>query len=202
MKPTDPRNPLGYRFLMAHVDHQGDDCLIYPYACCTPGYGISSYQKKRHLAHRFICEQKNGPPPEGHLAAHSCGNRRCVNPKHLSWKTHAGNQLDRREHGTNSKRQAKLTLRQAMQIRALKGLESAPETAAKYSITESNVRLIQEGKTWRDDRKIPMALTTEQVLAIRRIGYSKSLREISIMLGVGTGAIDRVRNGRTHKSVV
>ncbi|SHJ68811.1 hypothetical protein SAMN05444159_1235 [Bradyrhizobium lablabi] len=81
-------------------------------------------------------------------------------------------------------------------------METAPETAAKYSITESNVRLIQDGKTWKEERKIPMALTREQVLEIRRIGYTKSLREISDLLGVGTGAVDSVRNGRCHKAVV
>lgn len=203
MKSTDPRNPTGYNWLMQQVGHEGNECLIWPFSCCTPGYGAFMFEKKRRLAHRFMCELMNGPPPEGHLAAHSCGNRRCVNPNHIGWKTHAGNQLDRREHGTNNKRHSKLTLQQARQIRQLKGVEKTPETAAKYSITESNVRLIQEGKTWREDRKIPMPLTRDQVLMIRKIGYSKSLREISIMLGgVGTGAVDRVRNGRGHKSVV
>lgn len=202
MTMDDRRIPAGYNWLMQHVGHIGDECVIWPFACCTPGYGLFQYEKKRYLAHRFMCELKNGAPPEDHLAAHSCGNRRCINPNHLSWKTHTDNQLDRRAQGTASNRWSKLTLTQARQIRALKGMETAPETAAKYSITESNVRMIQDGKTWMEDRKIPMALTTEQVLEIRRIGYTKSLREISNLLGIGTGVVDRIRNGHSYKAVV
>jgi hypothetical protein len=202
MNPNSRNYPKGYIWIMQQVGHQGDDCLIWPLSCCTPGYGIFTYEKKDYLAHRFMCEKTHGPAPEGYHAAHSCGNRRCVNPGHLSWKTATDNQLDRRKHGTAMTKQSKLTKLQAMQIRQLKGLEKTPETAAKYGITESNVRHIQEGKTWRDDRKISPVLTREQVLAIRKIGWSKSLREISTMFGVGTSAVDRVRSGRCFKGVV
>jgi HNH endonuclease len=147
---------------VAHADHISDDCLIWPFACCTPGYGIFSYQRKRYLAHRFMCEQKNGPPPsEDYQAAHSCGNRRCFNPMHLSWKTGTDNQLDRRTHGTHNKKRTKITLVQARQVRRLRGIETATETAAKYGITESNVRHIQNGKTWREEgRKLRLFGTT------------------------------------------
>ncbi len=155
MKPTDPRNPVGYRWIMQHVGHRGDDCLIWPYACCTPGYGVFMFETKRRLAHRFMCELTHGAPPspKSH-AAHSCGNRRCVNPRHINWKSQSDNQFDRRTHGTNLKTRTKLNRRQAMQIRELKGTETSIQTAARYGVTESNVRQIQQGKTWRADRKM------------------------------------------------
>lgn len=201
-KSTDPRIPKGYNWLIQQVGHQGDDCLLWPFSCCTPGYGIFMHEKKNRLAHRFMCELIHGAPPADHLAAHSCGNRRCVNPKHISWKTHTGNQLDRREQGTSSNKHSKLTLKQARQIRQLKGLETTPETASKYGITESNVRHIQDGKTWREVRKIPRPLTDEQVRIIRQIGDSRPTASVAEMLGVGQAAVWRVRLGRSHKSVV
>jgi len=202
MNPNSRNYPKGYIWIMQQLDHQGDNCLLWPFCCCTPGYGSFTHKKTHYLAHRFMCEKTHGPAPEGYHAAHSCGNRRCVNPRHLSWKSPSANQLDRRQHGTAMIQQNKLTKLQARQIRQLKGIETTPETAAKYGVTESNVRHIQDGKTWRDDRKIPPLLTREQVLAIREIGWAKSLSEISAMLGVSVNVVNRVRHGQSYRGVV
>ena len=194
--------PKGYIWIMQQISHQGDDCLLWPFSCCTPGYGIFRYEKKQYLSHRFMCEKAHGPAPDGHHAAHSCGNRRCVNPNHLSWKSASDNQLDRRQHGTAMIQQNKLTELQARQIRQLKGVETTPETAAKYGITESNVRHIQDGKTWRADRKLPPLLSREQVLKIREIGWSKPAHEIAAMVGASSAVVNRVRQGQSYKGTV
>jgi len=190
LKPTDRRNPLGYRFIMANLDHQGDDCLIYPYACCTPGYGVFQYKKIRRLAHRFMCEQRNGPPPAPNFhAAHSCGNRRCVNPGHVSWKTQSDNQLDRRIHGTHNKTRRKITRMQADQVLSLKGLETAIETAARYGITESNVRLIQEGKTWRRDGTAHLWTPEEDAKLRQALSHGHPARAAAEIVGHSVGAV-------------
>jgi hypothetical protein len=44
--------------------------------------------------------------------------------------------------------------RQAGQIRSLRGIETVIETAARYGVTESNVRQIQDGKTWAGTGKM------------------------------------------------
>lgn len=181
---ADPRIPTGYNWLVQRVGHAGDDCVIWPFACCTPGYGTFQYQKKKHMAHRWICEQTHGPAPENQHAAHSCGNRRCVNPRHIGWKTQSDNQLDRRRHGTNNKTRMKITATQADQIRKLKGIETSIQTAARYGVTESNVRLIQDGKTW--GKRVLNFWTPEEDNRIRRaikMGYS--FRQITEYVGSG-----------------
>lgn len=116
-----------YRWVVEHVGHQGDDCLIWPFSRTTHGYGQFGYLGESHLAHRMMCELAHGPAPaDKPQAAHSCGNGHngCCNPKHLSWKSNSENQRDRRAHGTQkgaSGTRTRLTPQQIEEIRKAKG---------------------------------------------------------------------------------
>lgn len=182
--------PKGYRWIVQQVDHRGDDCLLWPFSCCTPGYGAFNFEEKKYLAHRWMCQRIHGDPPgDGYHAAHSCGNRRCVNPSHISWKSQRENQLDRRTHGTNNKTRRKITRMQADQILALKGMETTIETAARYSITESNVRLIQEGKTWSRDGTMHFWTPEEDAKLGQTLGHGHPARVVAQILGLKLGAV-------------
>ena len=131
----------------------GDECLPWPYATGSKGYGLIKHDGKMRRVSRVVCEREHGPPPTPkHEAAHSCGkgHEGCCNRKHLEWKTPAENQADRLVHGTDSRGErngrAKLTKAQVLEIRASTKLQH--ELAAEYGIAGSAVHQIKLRKTW------------------------------------------------------
>ena len=130
-----------YKWLLAHVAHSGDDCLIWPFSRNNTGYGQLGYEGKMRKAHRFMCEMAHGnPPTPDHEASHACGNGMggCVNPRHLSWKTRSENQLDRRRHGTANTnptgQRGKLTKIQRSEILRLRGKMTQAKIAQRYGV--------------------------------------------------------------------
>lgn len=92
-------------FITAALGADTDDCIIWPFAVRkSSGYGAycegSGKNKKNYDIHRFICEKVHGNPKIGEEASHRCGNKLCINPKHLYWNTHMGNMADAIRHGT------------------------------------------------------------------------------------------------------
>lgn len=138
------------------VNHLEDACLLWPYGRTTAGYALMTTDGKDRYVHRFSCEVENGPPPTPrHEAAHSCGNGHlgCVARKHVSWKTPAANQLDKRLHGTDNRGHrhpmARLTEEQVREIRAMGPGISCLLVARQYGVTDSAIYGIREGRTWR-----------------------------------------------------
>lgn len=147
------------QWLVDRVGYQGDECLIWPFSL-TRGYGSFRCDRKKHYAHRFMCELANGPPPTPqHEAAHSCGNgdQACVHPKHLLWKTKTQNALDCRKHGTHAKhrgsRFGKLTVDEVSQIRASGML--GRELAKLFGVHETTISNIRTGRTRQNLNKNP-----------------------------------------------
>lgn len=144
------------KWIESNADYSGEDCLIWPFSTRPDGRAISILADgKRHIAHRYMCILKNGPPPSpNHQAAHSCGNGHlaCINPHHLRWATNTENQADRAIHGTSNigvrNPSAKINPEIASIIRSLKGIELQRVTAARYGVTRAHVAGIQSGRFW------------------------------------------------------
>lgn len=141
------------------LKHQGDDCLTWPFSGNGVGYGKVFYNGHRVYAHRLACELVNGPAPSPkHQAAHSCGNgnKGCVNPRHLAWKTHQENMDDKYLHGTVAQGErnghAKLTANDVRAIRARKGKSFQHEIAADYGVSRIVIQNILSGKRWSSVR--------------------------------------------------
>lgn len=163
-KAYEPRTARSHRagkgaaieWIRAHVGHQGDDCLIWPFSRRNNGYGQYGLNGKGGLyPHREMCRLAHGEPPTpNHEAAHSCGKGHdgCVHPQHLSWKTASENHLDRRRHGTAATNlwgnKGKLTAAQKEQMRALKGTMTQVEIGAMFGVPFQTVSRIQRGTKW------------------------------------------------------
>lgn len=75
------------------VDRRGpDDCWLWK-ASRRNGYGHHCINRVTYYAHRYAYELANGKPPSGRAmqVMHSCNNKRCCNPNHLSLGTAAEN---------------------------------------------------------------------------------------------------------------
>lgn len=147
-------------WMRAHLDYQGEGCLPWPFSRDPHvGRGRVGFNGKMYWANRLMCILAHGEPPTpGHETAHSCGkgHEGCVHPQHLSWKTKSGNQLDRRKHGTHVTSRhgwrGKLTPREVIEIRSLKGYQTQVEIAKMFNISDTNVRAIHSGRTWKSVR--------------------------------------------------
>lgn len=134
------------RWLKDRSAHEGDECLIWPYARLDDdGYGPS----------REMCRLAHGEPPTPqHHAAHSCGkgHEGCVNPKHLRWATPLENAADMYVHGTilrgSSHPRSKLSEEDVRAIRSLIGKRSHVEIASMFGVSPMTIAAIKHRRVW------------------------------------------------------
>jgi HNH endonuclease len=94
---------LSYR-LLDHISIAGSDqCWNWQTAETTRGRIQITIDGKKHYAHRVVYEWLRGPIPEGRGLHHTCGNERCVNPKHLLPVTHAEHQVEHNYRGIKTR---------------------------------------------------------------------------------------------------
>lgn len=132
-----------------------DNCILWPFAKNSYGYGICYINNKVTLVHIAVCKHFHGPRPPGMQVAHShTGNRHCYNPSHLRWATQAENQKDRIFHKTTLKGashgRAKLTYKQVIEIRKRYKAEKITQTALAYDfgVSHSTISRIIHNKLW------------------------------------------------------
>lgn len=139
------------RWLKAHINHDGDDCLIFPFKSYQT---ITLNGRPRRASNAMLRLAEGKPPTRKHECAHSCGNGHlgCVNPKHLRWATHQENMADQLEHGTRVRGEkhgmAKLTTSDVLEIRRLAKSRTHQAIADKFEISCSHVTGIVARKEW------------------------------------------------------
>ena len=128
---------------------EADECLPYPFSVGSHGYGQFSDGSRKFLAHRYICTKFHGPS-RGRHAAHSCGDKLCVNPRHIRWASRSENEKDKRLHGRDNGGTrhglAKLTENEVAAIRSASGLHK--DIAAVYGIARQTVGDIKGRRRW------------------------------------------------------
>ena len=132
---------------------QGEDCLFFPYSIGSHGYGqFNDGTRRPALAHRYVCISTHGVPRYARMhAAHSCGNKTCVNPRHIRWATRSENERDKRGHGRDNAGErhglSRLSLDEVEAIRSAPGLQK--EVACKFGISHQHVSDIKGGRRWK-----------------------------------------------------
>ena len=140
------------RFLMGAAKDT-NACIMWPFRKTPTGYGYVTIAKRGYPAHRASLAIHVGPPPSDSMeAAHSCGNRGCVNPRHLRWASKRDNEADKISHGTllrgEKKNQAVLRDEDIGAIRSLRGKEPQWKTAERFGVSRSLIGMVQQKKRW------------------------------------------------------
>lgn len=135
------------------VEKKDDDsCWIWLGHIDKYGYG----KFWNYLSHRFAWIDAYGDIPNGMYVCHRCDNPSCVNPKHLFLGTQFDNMRDmvskgriHDHHGQNNPK-AKLTESDVREIYRLhNGGMSGYKIAKMFSVTQTAIRSVIIGKTWK-----------------------------------------------------
>lgn len=146
-------NPDQQRF-MSYVSKQADGCWLWTGAKAITGYAIFGYKSKTWLAHRasLVVFKKVEQLTPGLQVSHSCRNRHCVNPDHLSQKTRSENNgPDKIAHGVSLAGDrchfSKLDWTKVSEIRASE--KKIKELATDYGISKSAISNVLRQRTWK-----------------------------------------------------
>lgn len=138
-------------WLLKAIDTETDECLEWPFSKAN-GYGKLWIGGELWIAPRYVCIVVHGEPGSPELqAAHDCGNRPCVNKRHVKWKTPAENEADKFVHGTRGLGDKspghKLTESQAREI--LHALGAHVAIARTFGVSRRTVGAIKSRLIWR-----------------------------------------------------
>ena len=130
-------------------------CLVWTGPVNKDGYGLFSLDGKYELAHRVSWQWVHGPIPTEVCVLHECDNPPCVLATHLFTGSQQDNVADKVAKNRQAKHerngQAKLTLPQAQEIRALYREEefSLSDLAERFGVSKRAILFVIQGKTWR-----------------------------------------------------
>jgi hypothetical protein len=150
--------PIKERFWPKVDIKSPEECWNYMGPYEKHGYGIVTLFAKprvRWLAHRLAWTLSNGEIKDGLDVCHKCDNPPCCNPNHLFTGTALDNVRDCISKGRARKAQgekhasAKVTARQVIQIRSMKGTATCREIGKLFGLTKSGVQHIMSGLKWK-----------------------------------------------------
>jgi transposase-like protein len=201
---------------------QTDECILWPRCCDGNGYGMLRFRGKVRRASIVVCILAHGELPfEDAVAAHSCRNPGCHNPRHLRWATMAENMRDRDEHGFTARgcRTGKVRLTEE-QVRFARtamreGRSTVSALAREFGVNRGSLRHAVIGVTWRhvvdvapitvsvhEPRGVPK-LNEEQVREIRRLYASNHpLYKLSKQFNVTASCISAIVRNKTWRHVL
>lgn len=136
---------------------KSEGCWLWSGALSRSGYGWFRLSKKNGQisAHRFSYQIYNGEIPNGKIILHSCDNKACVNPSHLSIGTYKDNMQDMLRKGRNDPSRgsknghSKLKEKDIEEIRRqYKQGKTQISIGRFFGVGQDSVSLIVNKKTW------------------------------------------------------
>lgn len=103
-------------------------------------------RKRNEYAHRTAYRNAFGEIPKGAVIRHSCDNRWCVNPDHLSIGSHKDNTADMYERGREGC--SKIGMAEARAIR--NSDMSTRDLMAIYQLSKSQICKIRSKQAWQE----------------------------------------------------
>ena len=218
-----PQQSLSQRF-WEKVDRDGPNgCWLWKDRVGQRGYGSLKCGRINLRAHRLSWMLTHGPIPSDVLVLHKCDAyysagdityRRCVRPDHLFLGTQAENvtdaiykerfpvhfgfpRMDNIRRGELHSR-AKLTREQVEEILSLVGKLPYTEIASKYGVTESAIKHVVRGESWRWlglDSKVGESTLGTKV-------SPEQVREVLILLGAGLTQEEVARKYRVTREQI
>jgi hypothetical protein len=140
-----------FEWLCKHVSYDEKKCLFWPFSKDAGHPGLLGYCGKVFRPVRLMCLLAHGAPPSGqHQACQTCGrgNKGCIHPRHLAWKTQSEARRDEIRRGQRKTygKGGKITPAEAAEIRSLRDTMRASEIAKMYGLSAHQIGLILRGK--------------------------------------------------------
>ena len=133
-----------------------NDCWEWQGCLQVNGYGKVGYKNKTMSTHRLAYLFYKGALIEGKVIMHSCDNRKCVNPDHLTQGTQQDNVDDYQKKGRHrvpkgeNSPKAKLNRQQVLSIRNQKGKKPERTLAKEFGVSQMTINKILRNQTWKN----------------------------------------------------
>lgn len=119
-------------------------CWLWLLSNGSHGYGQGYWQGQVTTAPRLAYQAYRGAIPRGKLVQHSCDNKWCVNPDHLSLGTDKTNAVDKARKGRALR---KHTVNQLVSCKAAVVAGAGPAAAARQTgVSQTTAKDISRGK--------------------------------------------------------
>lgn len=143
--------------VVTRATRAANGCLEWSGAVADNGYGKVWDGKKVVYAHRQAYVQNKGPISAGLCVMHSCDNRRCVDPDHLSLGSQKENLADMRRKGRDNRprgerhSKARLTAHHVEVIKKLYnwGCLDGTQIAVLFGVGYSTIYAVLKNRSWK-----------------------------------------------------
>ena len=138
---------VNWCFLQTKLGGPNGDCWVWQKSVDTYGYPQSKFNGKNKLVGKLILLELYGEQI-GKIMRHSCDNRACINPDHISYGTMYENTIDTLNRGPRCKTR-KLWPKQVIEIRNLiEQGERNVTIAERFGVAPNTISQIRTGDHW------------------------------------------------------